>query len=127
MRTKLALLFSALIVSTWVGQAFAQSDVCCIMGKKSGTSADTTANVRSPNDCTSGAKDGGYTVCAARQDPNNECSMLTSKDRCTACGYFWAGGTCLSEDPVKKAKQQLKKEDEAKKKKAPEKPAAPTE
>ncbi len=102
------------------GQAFAQSDICCVMGKKAEGSAETMATVMSPSECKSGGSTSGYTVCQARPDPNNECSLLGEKERCAACGYYWSGQTCLPEDPVKKAKAQLKKE-EAKKKEAEKK------
>jgi hypothetical protein len=115
MKTKLGLLVSTAFILFVTSSAFAQgSDVCCVLGKKSGESAETFATVRAPNECKG---DNGYIVCASKTDPNNECSMLGDKERCGMCGFFWAGKACLAEDPVQKAKEQLKKEEADKKKK----------
>ena len=123
MKTNLYLVLCLLLLAIWTNKAFAQSDVCCVMGKKSGGSAETMATVQSPSECKSGGATGDYKVCAAKSDPNNECSMMGERERCSACGYFWAGKACLAEDPVKKAKEELKKEEEQKKKKEAAKPS----
>ena len=82
------------------------------------------STARSPEECKRGATSEGYKVCSSKRDPNNECPLLGEKERCSACGFFWAGKTCLGEDPVKKAKKELK-EEEAAEKKAEEKTATP--
>ncbi|MFH1262637.1 MAG: hypothetical protein V1495_04220 [Pseudomonadota bacterium] len=113
-------LISTVIAVVLTSSAFAQGgDVCCVLGKKIGESASTTAVPRSPSQCVAGTVEDGQTVCLAKSDPNNDCPMLGEKERCSICGFFWAGKDCLSSDPVKKAKEELKKEEEKKKKGTP--------
>jgi hypothetical protein len=103
----------AAIIFNFSGALMAQ-DVCCILGKATGESAETQANVRSTEECKPGSSTDGYKVCSAKEDPNNDCPSYGEKERCTMCGYFWAGKSCMKEDPVAKAKKEL--EEEAKKK-----------
>lgn len=95
--------------------ANAQEDICCVLGKKTDQSAVTMAMVRSIDNCKAGKEYNGYKTCSAKPDPNNDCPMITAKERCQACNFFWAGETCLPEDPVEKAKAELKAEEKAKK------------
>lgn len=90
-------------------------DVCCVSAKVDATSVTTLAQVASSTKCKKGASLDGYSVCAGKPDPNNLCSQLSAKEQCETCGYFWSG-SCQTQDPVAIAKEQLKKEEEAKKK-----------
>jgi hypothetical protein len=109
-------LLSCLLVTGAAGASFAQlgGDVCCILGKVSGDSAETRAVTKSPSDCVTGRTYDGYRVCSAAADPNNLCSTFSGEKQCQSCGFHWAGKVCMPEDPVKKAKESLK-EDEKKK------------
>ena len=108
-------LFFVILFFTAPNFASAQEDVCCLLAKKSGEAVETLSTVRSSNDCVAGkTSEDNYQICAAKQDPSNDCPNFGEKERCETCGYHWSGKSCMSEDPVKKAKTLL--EEEAKKK-----------
>ncbi len=104
---------------------WAQEDICCVMGKKSGKSVETIAGPRSNLDCQAGKIDGEFSICSAKPDPTNMvCPNMGAKERCGMCGYHWMDGTCLVEDPVAKAKDAWKKELKSQKKAEAAKEAA---
>jgi hypothetical protein len=115
---KLILAFLLLIPTT-----YAAEDVCCVLKSVSGDSVQTFVWVLSSDVCKAGGTYQGKQMCAAVKDPENTyCGSDSSKqDRCQKCGYFWSGKECLTENPVEKAKKELKEEE---KKKEKEKPAA---
>ncbi len=114
-----------ILVLFLVPQFSSAEDVCCVLGKTKDQSAETQAVVRAASECASGQKDGEMKVCASFKDDQNTCPTLSAEDQCKKCGYHWAGSSCLSEDPVAKAKKEL--EEKAKKEKeAAAKAATPT-
>lgn len=124
---KYILIFAALILPSLSNA----QDVCCVLGKVKDQSAETQAMVRSASDCVAGKADGEMKVCASFKDETNSCPSLSAEDQCKKCGFHWAGSSCLSEDPVKKAKKELeekakKEKEEAAKKAAASKTATPT-
>ena len=68
-------------------------------------------------DCKKGSTYQGKTVCASVADPDNTycAAESTAQDRCGKCGFFWSGKECLTQNPVEKAKKELKEEEEKKK------------
>ncbi|HLG19432.1 MAG TPA: hypothetical protein VI895_06410 [Bdellovibrionota bacterium] len=115
------ILWSSFVVLFSSSHAWAQADVCCVMAKVVNKGVDTSASVMSPSECSKGKRtDRGFTACTSFADENNTCSTTSEESRCKTCGYFWNGKTCMTEDPVKKAKKEL--EEEAKKKEGPKNP-----
>lgn len=114
------LLFTLIVSITTL--SFAQSDVCCIFSSTSGDSVQTFSRAISSSDCKNGGSYQGKTVCASVPDPDNTYCAADSnaKDRCGRCGFFWSGKECLTQNPVDKAKKELK-EEEAKKKESEKK------
>ena len=108
--------------------SFAEQDVCCIFNSKSGDSVQTFNRIVSSSDCKPGGTYQGKSVCASVPDPENTYCSSESRapDRCGKCGYFWSGKECLTQNPVDKAKQELKEED-AKKKEVEKKDGAKPE
>ncbi|MFH1017874.1 MAG: hypothetical protein V1798_06815 [Pseudomonadota bacterium] len=102
--------FSLCIFSLYVvfPAAVRSQDVCCILSKISGSDVTTMATARSTRSCRAGTTDSGFRICNGFADPNNLCATTPSKKQCGMCGYFWAGSSCVAEDPVKKAKKELK-------------------
>jgi hypothetical protein len=111
-RCKLSRMKSFILFALLSTVTLAQSgDVCCVMSKISGDSVDVRATTMSSSDCKSGGKSGDYKICRGQSDPNNVCSSSTMQSMCETCGYHWSGKVCMTEDPVKKAKKELKEEE----------------
>lgn len=123
-RHLLMLSFSFLIFAgPSVAQAQASGeDICCFLGKVSGEEAQVRTEVTSNIDCKPGKIISGYKACKGTPDPQNLCPMFEKKVMCATCGFFWAGESCLAEDPKVKAKEEL--EAERAKKEAAEKAKA---
>lgn len=93
------------------------ADVCCLMAKVVEKKVLTISLPMSPLSCKKGLKAyESYEVCLPKEDPDNTCPQLTDEIRCKECGYFW-NGSCLTEDPVEKAKEEIKNEEAEKLKK----------
>ena len=90
--------------------AIAQEDVCCVLSKASGNDVSTSAIPMSGLECMPGKTKDEQKICQSKSDPQNTCSLVSEKERCSICGYHWNGKSCMTEDPVKKAKKILEKE-----------------
>lgn len=111
--SKSFLLLSLLFITSSLAE-----DVCCVLAKITKDQVNILSMPASSSSCAKGAKlYEDYQVCNAMKDPSNACASISMEEKCKSCGYFW-NGSCLTADPVEKAKEQLKKEEEEKKKKA---------
>ena len=92
------------------------ADVCCIMAKTEGEIVETAAMVADELNCEKGKEAGGnFVVCSHFEDPENLCPMTALGEQCAMCGYHWQDTVCMLQDPVEKAKKELKEEAEKEK------------
>lgn len=97
-------------------QAVGSGDVCCFGYAREDGKITTFALPQSATTCKAGGKDaqGGRTICGSDNNLDS-CASKSSKDICTACGFFWNDeGVCTEKKlvPEDKDKEKADKKDD---------------